>query len=368
MRILESHGSISNTNESPNSLVRFIIDFMYDSEYGFENYNVATDEHGVKVIDKNVIQPYYEQRTFKFTDYPLPSWLSNIHIIIEDTNDLYSAKYVADNTKFIESENKVDITINLTDYIGKPKNEMKSHLLHEFVHGYQDWLEHTKKFKNKKIPFYRLSAETASKNNIIKGYGSDYIILKKGINKVDTFMSIFYYIDKHEISAYIEQFKEEMSDLIDDNRNAIRKYKKLISSYGSKNNISKKDMFAIYNELPITCYDVDIFRRYKAYDMFLESAQQFDEDTCEEIYTLLPQQAKDALQSKIKQKGMDYSYAMRKFVLRLATIQKQTIDKVLVNMQKIYSQLLSDCDADDVEIEDIETFEITDEIADMLKL
>lgn len=294
MRLNEAHGVITDPKKSTDKLVELIVDYIYDVEDGLNSY-INLDPHTEPIITLSILKSYWKYKHNNvFKQDIIPEWIGNFKIKIEEyKNQVYAALYTGKSTLNKET-NKLDFDIIITDNSSKSTTRFAKELSHEFRHAYTDYIKKTVNNPNlykKDMDLYKLGTQYARKYSIVSHWDIDYIDVNEKIftDKEYIQTAIFkslYYLDASEIQSYLQEFamalKLKIQDYAEDIEKALKQSRELKKNYKNLNNADKW-MSNIQNNVPVSCYQINIYRTYKALYIFWSSIDKIDPSLLDEV-------------------------------------------------------------------------------------
>ena len=349
MKINESYGIVTNENVQWEKLCNLICQYIFDLHDGMVS-NPLYDEDNQNITLDN-INSYYNYKYYKnISNDILPNWIGDfIIILLKNKNDGIFYKSEAK----LNNEQKLNIKIVVKDSADKGPDEITNILVHEFRHAYTTYLELTNKFKvnnKKEIKLYNKAQNQINepkyniKKSIIKYYDKDYLILDNDIytnlNLAEqTILLSFYYTDTDEINSFLQEFDVSMKRLINSNKEQLKadieESNSLKNNYLNRN-ISDQWKSNILNNLSITCYDNQYFRKYKALQQFWNGIQAISEEDATIIYNNLKQSIHAYFDKSLETELIKFSGDAQHLLKKIAENMLKIINKMINKMQRIY--------------------------------
>ena len=288
---LYEHNGLMSNRKSPEQLINYIVQYMFDARDGISNYSFGVrqeEDNEIKtIVDDDVIQGYLDYKYHGSKEIVLPSWLSGFKIYILDETEvrigiggwMFKSEQNYDPKTF-----KVALKIYISDFSGVTPALFKKMITHEFRHSYDTWIEHSENTKlnseemanhmvHNSIFFPKDMASEYSDEDHISLLPEDFTSIEKAESIYDT---IFYYIDKSEACAFLEEFNIDINEYLIDNKADVAQ--RLIDA----NNARKEPDFSpnyryddtnILNTIGFTEW---INKRVKVYNILKTFLQQSD--------------------------------------------------------------------------------------------
>src|SRR5574344_386949 len=229
MNIYENYGLVPN-KDSYKELVKYIVEYVYDPEYGPQNNNNEKKIYTDFFYDEEKTREYYifSLKDVKnwyyinhFKKFPELDWFKDFKITIDIVNNENKNSenykdldgfFSPDKSLYDEQNKKLDIIyIYCKNFLNREENEKKLYLLliHEFRHAYDLYLEN-KYGKNKNNKFYLHTNTDFSNGDLIKNKKVNPEVYKNYNLCLKMYEFIFYKISYLEQKANIETFSEDI--------------------------------------------------------------------------------------------------------------------------------------------------------------
>lgn len=377
MKIFESNGIVTEEGKQWNDLCDLITDYIFDIQNGL-NADPFYDPYNI-VIKRSNISSYYKYKFHKNIEDTtiIPNWIGKFEIQL--TEDLKSKGSFKNSSVNLEN-GKINFKIALKDYANRPADEFRETLSHEIRHAYTSWLELTNNYQSRTLDQKKLYKEVIGtlsdakeKNNYnilnaIKSYSIDNIVLKDEIfTNIDEVANIIsaslYYTDIDEIHSFLQEFAMSIRNLLKTNKEKI--IKKIKESNNLKidyNLLTKPQQWCsnILNNIDITNYSSQYFRIYKILDLFWTNIQKIDSETKQLAISQCSKSIKLYMHLPISKKLIKYDGDEDIIMNNLQENQQKIIKKVLIQMNKIFANIILNIELNNNKIEQKITNDIND--------
>lgn len=358
----ESQGIVDKDGIQWYDLCDLVIKYIFDLQSGLNSdpfYN-----GGDAYISKGDIESYYQYiNSKKIPEYIFPKWIGKfkIHLI---QNKSSKGTFLSGSAT-LNNKNQLNFEIELNDSKDNDPDIMCDTLIHEFQHAYSKWIklskniEYKPKVANKKQKLYKQSQNAFHD----KKYGGNRMIISSQVF-ADTIEILdeafenplylerlllmgFYYSDEDEYRSFIQEFARDIMRIIKNNIEKIQQeIKQSLKFKGDYNKITKIEQFQsnILNNLSITCYNSNYYKRYKTFYNFYDKLSKIniDEDVAHEVIKNASKAIKTYLNVPIYKKLDLYEGDASKILKDIANKQLPIYDNVIKKMHKIFIKLLSE--------------------------